>query len=198
MNMFKRLFAICALMFAFNAEAAPETEYDINITDPGNWFVQIRNGVWVWDKHLEFYKNIPNSNWQYGVIWQDRPNTENLLWHQMIYSLPNKIQAGNFTISNEFKLNYIPEASIGPKGFGAHWRVVIVQKLSDHDRIQTFFEPRWQDMDGFKYFGHKSRITWDHDWNNSFTTHLGWTWYGTPKEEWNAEEEFVVMLTFKF
>lgn len=172
---------------------AQETEVDLNlVTD--NQFFQFRNGVWAWDWHFEAYQNL-GDKWRYGLIYQGREG-KNLEWHQLIYrGLPPLLKTENLTINQELKANFIPTRSVGPDDkWGLHYRVNAVQRLSDKLNAQLFLEPRWQ---GDEYFGHKSRFTFNYKFSDKTTGSFGWTWYGTSKDKWTAEEEWVVMLTVR-
>lgn len=177
---------------------ARETERDLNFKT-SNSLLQLRDGIWAWNWHAEFYTFIDKDKGiEYGVIYQDRDG-ENLTWHQLNWISPKlELADGKVRIWGTSKLNYIPGSSVGPKGYGFHQRGWLQLMIKPGLRLTTFVEPRWQDGDdGFGYLGSKSRITLDKDFGKT-TLHVGMTTYGNPVDKFNAETQYVIMYTFKF
>lgn len=175
---------------------AKQTEIDLNISTE-NQFFQFRNGVWAWDWHFEAYQTISKryGGFSYGLIYQGREG-DDLEWHQIIWSVPWQWKpTDSLTIKHQFKLNYIPGRSVGPEGYGLHYRWNMVQQLNDKNSLQLFLEPRWQ---GDEYFGHKSRVTWNRKVNTDWTAHVGYTWYGNANNKWLTEDQYVFMMTRRF
>ena len=197
------LLSLITVPFAVDAR---QTEVDLNFkTDSG--LLQLRNGIWAWDWHVEAYYDLwkggKAGTFEYGLIYQGREG-DDLEWHQINWKSP-KIGTDRVKWWTSMKLNYIPDRSVGPKGFGVHTRGWMQVKLNDRTRITTFVEPRWQEYEeladtrpmNLEYFGSKSRITLDRDINKNNTLHFGVTTYGNQKDKFNIETQWVFMWTIK-
>lgn len=199
-----KLFSLLVLsLFAFNANAY-QTEVDLNFKT-NTQLLQLRNGIWAWDWHAEFYQDLYKTEkagvFEYGLIYQGREG-DNLEWHQLNWKSPKLGDRVKWWTT--LKVNYIPDRSVGPKGFGFHTRFWNQIRIKDGLRLTTFVEPRWQDIEDVSndrtldldYFGHKSRMTLDKDFGRN-TLHVGVTKYGNSARKWNLETQWVVMWTIR-
>ena len=189
------LAAVIALLPTLAFADGKQTEIDVNIKTATQFF-QFRPQMDNHNFHFEYYKNLADSKWSYGLIYQLRDGTD-LQWHQLIYAF-EPYRSGKWMVKGEFKANWIPSGSVHPgvtdTQLGVHPRLTTHYNFTSSIRANFFVEPRWQ---GSTYIGNKSRLTMDYQVTPKDQVSFGFVNYGNAAEELSAEIQYVVMYTRK-